>query len=137
MPSIEDQVDVAAPREAIVAALTSEDGNRGWWSRLAEVGDERAVFRFDGGKTAFRFVWQARGPDEVRLRCDGHENAPDWQGTTVTWRLSDAPGGGTRVALAHDGWRDEGRVYTMCIGGWRHFVGSLKKYVETGAGDPF
>jgi hypothetical protein len=38
--------------------------------------------------------------------------------------------------LHHAGWREKSPVYDMCVGGWKHFMASLKAYVETGKGTP-
>jgi hypothetical protein len=44
--------------------------------------------------------------------------------------------GGTRLEFLHDGWRERGKVYEACEGGWTHFMASLKSYLETGQGTP-
>jgi uncharacterized protein YndB with AHSA1/START domain len=139
MPNIDDRIEIAAPRARVLEALTTERGNQGWWTKRAKVGvgvGAPAEFRFDGGATAFKFRIDAIDENAVRMTCIGHENSPDWEGTTLKWELKDA-GKGTVVELHHDGWRTKSDTYERCIPGWRHFMGSLKSYVETGKGTPF
>jgi hypothetical protein len=71
--------------------------------------------------------------DSVRWTCVSHD-MPDWVGTTLHWQLK---GGGDSVlvSLDHAGWTGEGPE--PVAQGWKHFLGSLKSYVETGSGQPW
>jgi hypothetical protein len=59
---------------------------------------------------------------------------PSWVGTSLAWQISpDATG--TEVAFEHAGWKDD--APEPVVQGWRHFLGSLRSFVETGAGQPW
>lgn len=139
METIVQSTEISASPGKVYEAIKTTEGNRGWWTRDCEVGQavgDRAVFRFDAGKTVMKFRVDALEPGHlVEWTCTGHEGNPEWQGTKVSFRLIPT-GAGTRVDFAHTGWREKSRCYEMCVGGWTHFMGSLKSYVETGAGTP-
>jgi hypothetical protein len=59
---------------------------------------------------------------------------PSWVGTTLDWKLKE-DGTTTVVSFEHAGWRDA--APEPVAQGWHHFLGSLKKYVEGGAGEPW
>jgi len=52
----------------------------------------------------------------------------------LNWRLA-AASGATVVALEHSGWKDA--PPEMVAQGWKHFLGSMKAYLETGTGQPW
>jgi uncharacterized protein YndB with AHSA1/START domain len=145
MEKIESTIEIAAPPAELYRALTTTEGHRGWWTTDCAVGGavgEDAVFRFDpmgdggGDVTEMRFRIDRLEPDRsVAMTCVGQKNNPDWQDTRLTFTLSPS-GSGTRVGLAHSAWRERNRVYDMCVGGWNHFLSSLKAYAETGTGTP-
>ncbi len=57
-----------------------------------------------------------------------------WLGTTLAWRIEDA-GGAALVFLEHAGWKDA--APDAVAQGWKHFLGSLRSYLETGTGLPW
>lgn len=144
MATIEDHVLIDAPLDHVYAALTTEVGVRGWWNRRARIAPEV------GGESTYQF---SKGGSDVKMRfrnalldpggrvewaCVGNDNA-SWIGTTVRWALRATPAG-TEVGLAHAGFDDAHAAtdgYRMVVGGWRHFLGSLKGWVEAGQGQPF
>ena len=144
MPSIENHVQIKAPLAAVYAALTTEAGVRGWWNARCrihpEVGGE-SVYRFNkGGEDVhMRFRNAVLDPaGRVEWECVANDNVT-WIGTTVRWNLRDA-NGGVALHFLHGGWADavEGTDgFAMVVGGWQHFMTSLKSYVESGAGQPF
>jgi uncharacterized protein YndB with AHSA1/START domain len=138
MEQITDSVTIAAPLAAVRRALTTTEGNRGWWTGDCEFGSAvgaEAAFRFDSGATQMIFRVDELGPARIRMTCVRTVSNPDWEGTELRYSLSEVAGA-THVALEHRGWRSRGRVFEMCVGGWRHFMESLKTYVETGVGRP-
>lgn len=144
MATIENQTTVRAPLAAVYAALATQEGVRGWWNercRIApEVGGESTYhFTKGGGDVHMRFRNEVLDPaGQVVWSCVDNDNR-SWIGTKVRWSLEESPEG-TRVAFAHDGFADEVQDtdgFRMVVGGWQHFMGSLKSYVETGKGQPF
>jgi uncharacterized protein YndB with AHSA1/START domain len=145
MESIQNEVRIAAPAAQVYRALSTTEGHRAWWTSDCELGSrlgERAVFRFDRPQgsppglmeVTFRIDALEAGR-RVALTCVANQNNPEWQDTALTFRLEEQDGT-TRVALDHAGFRARTPLYEMCVGGWAHFMGSLKSYVETGVGQP-
>jgi uncharacterized protein YndB with AHSA1/START domain len=139
MSSIKDEIRIEAGAGAAYEALTTQAGYRGWWNKVAEVPDEiggtaRLRFVKDGNPINMQFRIDALEPRaSVRWTCIAHD-MPSWIDTTLTWRITEA-GGGVLVALDHDGWT--GAPPESVAQGWRHFLGSLKSYLETGTGQPW
>lgn len=61
----------------------------------------------------------------------------EWTGTEMIFRLSATGAGKTRLDFEHIGVCPALECYAMCARGWRHFLGSLQHYLETGAGMPY
>jgi len=72
-------------------------------------------------------------PERITWSCVGHDHA-SWIGTTLDWRIR-PDGDAVVVALTHAGWRDGAPA--PVVDGWRYFLGSMKQYLETGAGQPW
>jgi uncharacterized protein YndB with AHSA1/START domain len=139
MNSIKDEVRIQATAGNVYEALTRQAGYRGWWNAVAEVDESvggHATLRFvkDGQPVNMRFrIDDMHANDHVRWTCVSHD-MPSWIGTSLTWTLKDA-GGTVAVSLEHSGWT--GKAPETVAHGWRHFLGSLKQYVETGVGQPW
>jgi len=144
MEKIETSIEIHAAAAAIYRALTTLEGQRGWWTSDCEVGDavgQESVFRFDPmgeahGHMEMRFRIDRLDADRtVAWTCVGQRNNPDWQDTRLTFTLTPS-GGKTRLDLVHSAWRERTVVYDACVAGWTHFMQSLKAYAETGTGTP-
>jgi Activator of Hsp90 ATPase homolog 1-like protein len=72
----------------------------------------------------------------IVMTCIGHENNPDWLGTTLAIELGETPTG-TRAHLVHSGYRANNEVYARSSAGWAHFLRSLASYMMTGTGEPY
>jgi uncharacterized protein YndB with AHSA1/START domain len=144
MPRIENHVEIEVPLASAYAALTTQEGVRGWWNRRCTISGKV------GGESTYHFT---KGGDDVRMRfrnveldpegtvaweCVANDNA-SWVGTTVRWKLREA-GGGVSVDFVHEGWANDladTEGFQMVAGGWQHFMGSLRAYLESGTGQPF
>lgn len=139
MSSIHDEITIDATAVKVYEALATQAGYRGWWNTVAEVpeavgGEAQLRFVKDGNPVNMRYrIDELRPNQSVRWTCIAHD-MPSWVGTTLEWRLRDA-GGKTLVAFEHAGWTDPAPV--PVVQGWKHFLGSLKSYVETGTGQPW
>jgi hypothetical protein len=60
----------------------------------------------------------------------------EWVGTEMVFRLNDEGSGRTRIDFEHVGLVPSFECYGMCVKGWRYYLGSLRQYLETGAGTP-
>jgi uncharacterized protein YndB with AHSA1/START domain len=139
MSSIKDEIRIRSTAAMAYAALTEQAGYRGWWNKVAEVpsdvgGEAKLLFDKAGSPVAMRYRIDAMTPNEqVKWTCIAHD-MPSWIGTTLTWSIKSADDG-VLVALDHAGWQTE--PPEPVIQGWRHFLASLKSYLETGTGQPW
>jgi uncharacterized protein YndB with AHSA1/START domain len=137
MAEINHRVGIAGPAGAIYAALTTDEGLSGWWTRDTRgAGDVGAIirFRFNGGGPDFE-VLELQPDRRVRWRYDGNE--PDaWEGTEVLFELEPADGQ-VFVRFCHGNWPAATDFMAHCSTKWAVFLLSLKDLVETGQGRPF
>jgi uncharacterized protein YndB with AHSA1/START domain len=139
MSSIRDEVRIVAALPSVYGALTRQSGYRGWWNAVAEVaetvpGEARLRFVKDGQPVNMTFrIDEMRPNDRVRWTCTAHDFS-DWVGTTLSWDLQETAGAAL-LSFEHGGWK--GAAPEPVTQGWKHFLGSLKAYVETGTGQPW
>ena len=139
MSSIKQEIQIAAGLDKVYAALSTQAGYRGWWNAVGEVperfgGEAQLKFVKDGTPVNMAFRIDALQRNEaVRWTCIAHD-MPSWVGTTLDWKLSQQ-GDGVLVSFEHAGWKDAGPE--AVAQGWKHFLSSLKLYVETGTGQPW
>lgn len=129
----------------VYAALTTEPGLRGWWTRDCDVATGVGAtlrFRFGPNHKAMRI--EALIPDrEVRWLCieaqicGNFVRKDEWVGTRIVFRLTPAGTGRTRLDFEHIGLVPALECYEACDKGWRHFMQSLRQLVETGRGTPY
>jgi uncharacterized protein YndB with AHSA1/START domain len=141
MEAITNEVRIDSATSKVYQALSTKEGFRGWWTGDCDVDARQggeAEFRFNQGQVAMRFRFDRLDPEKaVRMTCVGNTNNEEWQGTTLSFDLEPQGGGATEVRFRHDGWTRKSDCYNQCVGGWDHFMKSLKSYVETGTGAPF
>ena len=139
MNSIKDEVRIHATAAKAYEALTRQAGYRAWWNAKAEVfesvgGEAKLYFVKDGNPVTMRYRIDEMKPNEsVRWTCTAHDMA-SWVGTSLNWRIKEA-GGAVVVSLDHSGWKDP--APEPVAQGWKHFLSSLKVYLETGTGQPW
>jgi len=139
MTTIKDEIRIQAPVSRVYEALTRQSGYRGWWNTVAEVpesvgAEARLRFVKDASPVNMTFrIDETRSNERVRWTCTAHD-MPSWVGTTLTWSLEES-GDTTLVSFEHAGWKDA--APEPVVQGWKHFLGSLKAFVETGTGKPW
>jgi uncharacterized protein YndB with AHSA1/START domain len=139
MSSIKDEIQIQASAQKVYDALTHEAGYRGWWNAKGEVsekvgGEANLYFVKNGNPVNMRFSIDEMKPNEsVYWTCVAHD-MENWIGTSLDWRIKEASGK-TMVSFEHDGWK--GAPPEPVAQGWKHFLSSLKSYVETGTGQPW
>lgn len=81
---------------------------------------------------------------EVHWLCTGAHIAAaqltrkdEWVGTRLIFRLTPDGEGCTRLEFEHIGLVPAFECYGLCSDGWRHYLGSLQRFVETGCGTPY
>ena len=137
-------LEIEASPAAIYAAITTAAGLRGWWTETCD------VVNVVGGHHVFRF-----GPHHKTMRVDklipnrevrwtcvdanivGLDRPDEWIGTSVRFRMQPNGAGRTRLDFEHVGLTPALECYGICEDGWRHFLASLKSWLETGQGTPY
>lgn len=135
------EVEVAADSATIYKAITTREGEAGFWvgdnTTQPMVGSE-AQFRFKGAPVPLRMRIDTLDPNKkVVWTCLGE--FPGWKDSTVTWMLS--PGsepGKTKVEfrMGNLGGYPVEQVGTVNYT-WGQVVARLKGYAETGTPQPF
>ena len=65
------------------------------------------------------------------------QNTDAWQGSKLTFQITQTAGKTTRLAFLHDDYKSS-PCYDECNAGWAFVLGnSLKSYIENGTGKPF
>ena len=139
MPDIRHEIKIDAPPERVFAALSTERGFRGWWTRDVKfeprVG-RVAEFGFYRRAVIFRMKITALTPP-TRMRWTCLSGPPEWKGTNLSFRLTPTEDGGTVLEFAHRDWQsardDLPRANTV----WGHLMFDLRDYVESGKPAPF
>jgi uncharacterized protein YndB with AHSA1/START domain len=139
MSAIKDYITINASPDEAQAALTTQAGYLGWWSKDCQIadrvgGESRLAFNKGGSIVKMRFRTDVVEDGRIEWTCIAHD-MDSWIGTTLNWSISKERDG-VRVALVHDGWKSE-TPPDMVVGGWKHFLGSMKQYLETGVGQPW
>ncbi len=147
--SLDKEVIVAAPIEAVWQAWTTKGGIESFFAPEAEV-DPRVggAFHIHMDPLAERGM---KGADDMRFMAlqppkmlSFDWNAPPslpearQQRTFVVVRLADLDGKSTRVTLHHTGWGDGGewdKTYAYFDKAWSYVLGNLKTRFETGPRD--
>lgn len=138
MKKIIHTLHIRAPREAVYRALTTQEGVTGWWSTKAQLQPG------PGGVIEFTFIddfnphMQQRNLQDGKLvewTCiSGHAN---WQDNTFTFALRGGEGE-TSLQFSQDYAQElDDDTYGTYNFNWGYYLGSLKKFCETGAGAPF
>jgi uncharacterized protein YndB with AHSA1/START domain len=119
----------------VYAALTTIDGLAGWWTEDTS-GDADDVLRFRFGESGgFDMVVLETRPHEL-VRWEVVDGPEEWIGTEVRFELTEE-GGFTIVRFFHERWREPVEFMHHCSTRWATFLMSLKRYLETGHGEPF
>src|SRR4051812_33212154 len=145
MSHYQQTLALRAPPAAVYAALTTPAGLHGWWTDDCDVATEAGAelrVRFDATHKEMRIEHLEPGR-EVRWLCVGAHIAvgklaarDEWVGTRLVFRIAAEGDGRSRLEFEHIGLVPEIACYGMCSDAWRHFLGSLQQFVETGRGTP-
>ena len=131
---------VAAPAARLLAALTTREGLRGWWTpRVSGRGDAGGELRFafDGVDETIRMRVVRAEPSGVTWTCLEHSGLPDWRGTHLDFAIRAGDENSCTLDFCHRGLTPAFDCYEDCALGWSHFLASLLAYVERGRGAPF
>jgi uncharacterized protein YndB with AHSA1/START domain len=138
MADIRHSVPIKAAPEAVYKAITEPGGLRSWWTTDLEAEAVQGgldVFRFEGGRVQMRMRVKSLSPGK-RVRWQVEEPAPpEWEGTEISWDLSET-NGGTTLLFAHRGWKSVDNSFPFINYSWGYYLVSLVRYLEEGKGFP-
>jgi uncharacterized protein YndB with AHSA1/START domain len=136
--AITNAIEVAASPAKVIEALSTSAGIAAWWTTDNTVTASTHTYRFgkDADRAEATFRIDAQDHRGIALVCTGEQNGMGWLGTRLAFAVEPMGSAGARVALAHAGFALDSNCYDECVGGWQHFLGSLKAYLETGKGTP-
>jgi hypothetical protein len=127
--------DVDVTPQAVLEAVKTTDGIKGFWTTRAQVPAEVGeTLMLEFAEAPLPFDLTLEQSDERTVVWRPQTFPPHWVGSTVRWDVEPREGGST-VTFRHAGLGDDeetGRIaYT-----WGQIMVKLKEYAETGAPDP-
>ena len=138
MARIVFETEIAASALAIVDALTTQTGIKGWWTDDATLDDgvgSTMTLGFAMAPKPFELRIEAAEAGRVRWRSTG-DFPPHWADTAITWTLSSGDAGGTKVHFNHDGWSSYEGPFAMSAYTWAQLLGRLTDFAEAGTVAP-
>ncbi|MFE7524490.1 SRPBCC domain-containing protein [Kitasatospora sp. NPDC057542] len=154
MPEIALQLDIAAPRAVVLAALTTHDGLTAWWTTGVDRDGDVLLFDFPDVPEPFRLRVERADRDRV-VWTNAGSFPPHWAGTWISWELSDQPGASdqpatadrsgasdqperTRLLFRHGGWQPGSEEGVPAVAGtWAELLVRLKDYAQSGKVQPY
>jgi uncharacterized protein YndB with AHSA1/START domain len=131
MVDLNHQVPISESPAKVYSAVSTTDGNRGWWTADSKVEAKvggKAEFGFDHRGMVFRMTVDKLIPEqEVVMSC--HGDHPEWNGTTLTWKIR-KDGDQTTLRLTHSGWKSMTDFCASCNSMWGQLMYRLKGFVE-------
>jgi uncharacterized protein YndB with AHSA1/START domain len=133
----ESTTTIAAPPEAVLAALRTPEGVTDWWGPAEGSADVGGTFEvsFRSHQQVIVLQVEPAGEGQVVWSVRETPRTPEWVGTTIVFEVTPAAAGST-LHFRHRGLTPELECFDMCHEGWTHYLASLVSYVETGAGQP-
>ncbi|OVE81915.1 hypothetical protein BVY03_02375 [bacterium K02(2017)] len=135
--TIYHHVGIKADVKAVYQALTTDRGLASWWTKETKgagpVG-AKITFTFNTVNMIFEVV-ELNENNLIKWQCvDG--GGEEWPGTTISFALKQDELQ-THLSFKHAGWRNDEGMLSHCSTKWAVFLLSLKKYLESGKGNPF
>lgn len=127
--------DIDAAPEAVLEAVKTTEGIKGFWTSRADVpADVGETLRLEFAVAPLPFDLRLEQSDERTVVWRTETFPPHWVGTTVRWDVEEREGGST-VSFRHTGFGDDEEVGRVAYT-WGQIMGRLKEYAETGKPDP-
>lgn len=137
MVDLHHQVPIQASPARVYAAISTAEGNRGWWtadSNVEQKAGGKAAFGFGKQEMVFNMTVDKLTPNkEVVMSCRGDH--PEWAGTILTWKITQ-DGDQASVRFTHSGWKSMTDFCASCNSMWGNLMHRLKRYAESGKPDP-
>lgn len=139
------EIEVNSTADRIYHALTQEIPL--WWTELFEGSSSEAgnLFTIRFGDQIHKtmrvkelihktkIVWSV---EDSLIALPELKNQTEWIGTTIVWEMEQKENSSV-LMLTHIGLNPDIECYEICSNGWRQFLGSLTKFLETGEGTPY
>lgn len=138
-PMITLAIDVDADPQRVFNALSTTEGQRGFWTADCDVSATRARFGFPQAPIDLDVDVTTERGKLVRMRVTS--GFPFWEGSTWEWELGDAVRAqtGTGVMFRHygfaDGYAETDLGYTAQT--WAMILDRLTTYVVSGTAQPY
>jgi len=142
---IKFQERIKVDEQTIFKAVTTKKGYQGWWAVVCDINcklNQLSSVRFEKEditeEMIFKTIEVIKNQKLVWL-CISNNVFKTWEGTTLTF---DIEKNGTACVLtftqisSNINWKKHSD-YPGTIAGWDVFIDSLKKYCETGIGNPW
>lgn len=132
-------VDIDASAADIYLALTTSEGQRGFWTSDADVTAKTARFGFAMAPMDLDVAVASKADRKVSMTVT--TGFPFWGGSTWSWELGPAARAetGTSVLFRHDGF-EAGYPDTdlaMTAHTWAMILDRLRSYMTTGKAEPY
>jgi uncharacterized protein YndB with AHSA1/START domain len=137
MADIRHYLVIRAPKEKIYKAVTEQEGLAGWWTPTNTARPEAgSVAVFDFGDRYHNEMRIALLEPGERVEWECLEGDKEWIGTRFHFDI-EAKEDHCILRFGHTGWREATDFFANCNYHWGFYMRSLKKYCETGMGEPF
>lgn len=131
MAEIRHMIPIEAPPEKVYGALATQAGLSAWWTADTVAEDKvggKAEFGFEGKAVTFRMTIVGLDPPrQVVWKC--HGDNPEWDGTTLTWRI-EPKDGGSLLRFTQSDWKAMTDMVASCNSTWGELMYRLKGYAE-------
>ncbi|MBL0740351.1 SRPBCC family protein [Chryseolinea lacunae] len=137
MCSIKHLLTIQQQAWPVYASLTTLDGLAQWWTpNVNGEPDEGGTIRFYFDDYYKEMQVMKNDPAEkVVWRCT--EGVEEWIDTIITFQIIKTSEQACTLVFNHDKWVAYSRMFYQCSYDWAMFLRSLKRYHETGKGQPF
>ena len=137
MADIIHEVTIDSDMEKIYKAVTEKKGLASWWTQdtKAEVNvGSTSEFGFMGHQAVFFMkIVELKPFTAVKWKCEN--GMPEWVGTELSFELKKVESG-NMLRFTQSGFKSTDGGYASVNYTWGQYLASLKKYMETGTGDP-
>ena len=134
------ELTLAASPARVFSAIATPDGLATWWTPIVSgslAPGTRFELGFLGSRSTIELrVERARPPALVEWTCLGHSGHPEWNGTTLEFRLSERGPGGTVLSFRHAGLERRLACFGASTSDWDRVLTELRETVESD-GPPF
>lgn len=126
---------LAAPPARVFSAIATPEGVASWWTPIVSgslAPGTRFELGFPGTRSTIELrVERARPPALVEWTCLAHSGRPEWNGTTLEFRLSPRATGSTGLSFRHAGLEQRLECYSASERDWGRVLASMREAVES------